>query len=50
MAELLPEERQKLAANRSNQWIAEQVEKNDEAMGDTRAPLEGASATASGSG
>ena len=50
MTGLLPEERQKLATDRSDQWIADQVEKNDETMGNTRAPLEGASATASGSG
>ena len=48
MTELLPETRQKFATDRSNQWIAEQVEKSDATMGDTRAPLQGASATASG--
>ena len=50
MTELLPETRQKLATDRSNQWIAEQVEKSDATMEDTRAPLQGASATAAGSG
>ena len=50
MIELLPETRQTLATDRSNQWIAEQVEKSDATMDDTRAPLQGASATASGSG
>ena len=49
MTELLPEMRQKLATDRSNQWVAEQVEKSDANMEDTRAPLQGASATASGS-
>ena len=50
MTGLLPEERQKLATDWSNQWIAEQVEKSDENMGNTRAPLQGASAAASVSG
>ena len=47
MTELLPEMRQKLATDRWNHWIAEQVEKSDVTMDDTRAPLQGASATAS---
>ena len=47
MTELLPEERQKFATDRSNQWIAEQFEKSDETMGNTRAPLQGSSTAAS---
>ena len=50
MTELLPAMRQKLATDRSNQWISEQVEKSDATMEDTRAPLQVASATAFGSG
>ena len=50
MTEFLPEMRQQLATDRSKQWIAEQVEKSDATMEDTRAPLHGASSTASGSG
>ena len=50
MTELLPEMRLKFASYRSNQWIAEQVEKSDAIMEDTLAPLQGASTTASGSG
>ena len=50
MTEVLPETRQKLATDRSNQWITEQVEKSGPTMADTRAPLQGALATASGSG
>jgi hypothetical protein len=50
MIELLPEMRQKLATRRLNQWIAEQVEKSDATIEDTRAPLQSASTAASGSG
>ena len=50
MTELLLETRQQIATDQSNQWIAEQFEKSDATMDDTRAPLQGASATASGLG
>ena len=50
MIEFLPEMGQKLATDRSNQWIAKQIETSDATMEDTRAPLQGAYATDSGSG
>ena len=46
----MPEMRQKLATDRSNQWIAQQFEKSDATMENTRAPLQGSSTAASGSG